>query len=189
VRRSLPRAVLFDRDGTLCVDVPYNGDPDRLVLVPGAAAAVEQLHAAGIRTAVISNQSGVGRGLVTRRQVDAVNRRLRELIGRVGPILVCPHRSDDGCSCRKPMPGLVLEAAAALSMDPAECVVIGDIGADLGAAAAAGARAVLVPTEMTRDEEIAEAYRVAAVAPDLTTAVALVLSGSLPALDSRAAAA
>lgn len=172
--------MLFDRDGTLCIDVPYNGDRNRVVPVPGAAIALQKLRAARIATAVISNQSGIARGLHTSEQVDAVNDRLAGLIGPVGPIFYCPHGPDDGCRCRKPQPGLVVDAARALDVAPEDCVVIGDIGADLAAAHAAGARALLVPTEMTRDAEIDEARRTAAVAPDLLSAVELVLSGSWP---------
>lgn len=180
VRRTCPRAVLFDRDGTLCIDVPYNGDRNRVVPVPGASAALEKLRAAGIATAVISNQSGIARGLHTSEQVEAVNERLAELLGPLGPVFYCPHAPADACRCRKPQPGLVIDAAGALGVDPADCVVIGDIAADLGAARAAGARAVLVPTEMTRDAEVDEARCTAAVAPDLLSAVELVLSGTWP---------
>lgn len=186
VRRACPRAVLFDRDGTLCVDVPYNGNPNRVVPVPGAAGALARLRDAGVHLAVISNQSGIARGRHTPADVDAVNARLAELVGPIGPVFYCPHGPDDACRCRKPQPGLVLDACAALDVAPADCVVIGDIAADLGAAAAAGARAILVPTEMTRREEIEAARRDAWVAPDLTSAVALVLGGVLPAGTSEA---
>jgi D-glycero-D-manno-heptose 1,7-bisphosphate phosphatase len=188
VRRHCPRAVLFDRDGTLCVDVPYNGERNHVVPAPAASFALARLRNAGVPTAVISNQSGIARGLHTRNQVDAVNARLEELIGPLGPVLYCPHGPADGCRCRKPAPGLVLDAARALGVEPHECVVIGDIAADLGAARAAGAHAVLVPTEMTRPEEIADARRTAAVAPDLLSAVELVLSGSWPARPDASAA-
>jgi histidinol-phosphate phosphatase family protein len=182
VRRDCPLAVLLDRDGTLCIDVPYNGDPSRVVPMPGALSALEALRHAGVATAVVSNQSGIARGLHTAAQTEAVNAQLDALIGPLGPFFYCPHLADAGCRCRKPRPGMVLDAAAALGVDAADCVVIGDIAADLGAAAAAGARAVLVPTEMTHPEEIDEARRTAAVAPDLLTAVSLILSGALPAL-------
>jgi HAD superfamily hydrolase (TIGR01662 family) len=68
--------VLFDRDGTLIVDVPYNGDPARVVPMPGARAALDRLRAAGVRVGVVSNQSGIARGLLTRAQVEAVNARM-----------------------------------------------------------------------------------------------------------------
>lgn len=167
-----PQAVLLDRDGTLVVDVPYNGDPARVQLVPGARQALDRLRAAGVRTAVVSNQSGVGRGLLSIDDVHAVNRRVEELAGPLGPWFVCPHAPDDDCTCRKPRPGLVLEAAARLGVDPSRCAVVGDIGADIEAAEAAGARGVLVPTPVTRAEEIAAA---AEVAPDLVSAVDLLL--------------
>ena len=167
-----PEAVLLDRDGTLVVDVPYNGRPERVVPVPGARQALDRLRAAGVRLAVVSNQSGVARGLVTPDEVDAVNRRVEELLGPLGPWLVCPHGPDDGCGCRKPAGGLVEAAAAALGVPPERCAVVGDIGADIGAARAAGARGVLVPTAATRPEEVESAPE---VAPDLNAAVDLLL--------------
>jgi len=168
-----PAAVLFDRDGTLVVDVPYNGDPDRVEPMPAARPALERLRAAGIPTGVVSNQSGVARGMLTPGDVERVNRRVEELLGPLGPWAWCPHGPDDGCDCRKPAPGLVLRAASELGVDPAGCVVVGDIGADVEAARAAGARAVLVPTPRTRPEEIAAAPE---VARDLEEAVERLLS-------------
>jgi HAD superfamily hydrolase (TIGR01662 family) len=164
------RAVLFDRDGTLVHDVPYNGDPDRVAPVDGARAVLDRLRADGVRVGVVSNQSGIGRGLLTGPQVDAVDARVRELLGPFDTWQRCPHAPEDGCACRKPGPGLVLRAAEELGVLPAECAVVGDIGADVGAAVAAGARAVLVPTPVTRAEEVAAAPRVAA---SLAEAVAL----------------
>jgi len=168
----VPKAVLLDRDGTLVADVPYNGDPERVVVMPGAREAVERLRAAGVATAVVSNQSGVARGLLRVEQVEAVNRRVEELLGPLGPWLYCVHGPWEGCGCRKPAPGLIEAAAGALGVETADCVVIGDVGSDVEAARAAGARAVLVPTAVTRAEEVAAAP---AVAPDLVAAVELVL--------------
>jgi histidinol-phosphate phosphatase family protein len=167
-----PRAVLLDRDGTLVNDVPYNGDPAAVDPVPGAREALDRLRTAGLLLGVVSNQSGVARGLVTPEQVRAVN---AEVDSRLGPFQtwqVCPHGPDDGCGCRKPGPGMVLAAARALGVRPDECVVVGDIGTDAEAARAAGARSVLVPTPVTRPEEVAAAP---VVAPDLGRAADLVL--------------
>src|SRR6185437_10956144 len=97
-----PAAVLFDRDGTLIRDVPYNADPDLVEPVPGAAEAVAALRRAGIRVGVVSNQSGVGQGRITMSQLDAVNRRVSALTGPFDTWQVCTHRADDGCRCRKP---------------------------------------------------------------------------------------
>jgi histidinol-phosphate phosphatase family protein len=171
-----PAAVLFDRDGTLVKDVPYNGDPDRVELVAGAREALARLRAAGVPTGVVSNQSGVARGLLSEDDVRAVNARVEQLLGApLGPVAYCPHGPDEGCDCRKPAPGLIRRAAAELGVDPARCVVIGDIGADVDAARAAGARGILVPTPVTRAEEIAAAEE---VAPDLMAAVERVLGGA-----------
>ena len=167
-RHPRPAAVLFDRDGTLVRDVPYNGDPERVEPMPGARAALDRLREAGIPVAVVSNQSGVARRLITRQQVEAVNRRVEELLGPFVAWAVCFHGPDDGCSCRKPAPGLVTAAADRLGVPASGCAVIGDIGADVEAALAAGARPILVPTEATRAEEVAAAPD---VAPDVLAAV------------------
>jgi histidinol-phosphate phosphatase family protein len=148
------RAVLFDRDGTLVHDVPYNDDPTRVRLVEGAAQAVGRLRAAGLPVGVVTNQSGIGRGFLTSSQVHAVNARVEELAGRFDTWQVCPHSPDDRCGCRKPAGGLIRSAARDLGVPPQQIVVVGDIGADVSAAQSAGARAILVPNEQTRPEEV-----------------------------------
>jgi HAD superfamily hydrolase (TIGR01662 family) len=168
------KAVLFDRDGTLVHDVPYNADPDRVRPVDGAREALARLREHGIRTGVVTNQSGVARGLLTDADVRRVNHRVDELLGPFEVFAVCPHGPDDGCHCRKPQPGMVLWAAGRICTSPADLVVIGDIGADVEAARRAGAHGILVPTEQTRPEETAAADH---VAPDLLTAVRAVLHG------------
>jgi HAD superfamily hydrolase (TIGR01662 family) len=168
-----PRAVLFDRDGTLVRDVPYNGDPARVVPVPGAADAVAALRAAGVRVGVVSNQSGVGTGQITPAQLDRVNARVEELTGPFGAWRVCVHAPDTGCGCRKPRPGLILAAADDLGVSAADCVVIGDIAADVDAARAAGARGILVPTAATSPEELDGMPR----AQNLPDAVGAILGG------------
>ena len=169
-----PAAVLFDRDGTLVVDVPYNGDPALVAPVPGAGTAVGMLSAAGIPVGVVTNQSGIARGLITAEQAERVNRRIDALLGPFAVWEVCPHGPGEGCACRKPRPGMVLAAARRLGVAPQRVAVIGDIGADVEAATAAGATAVLVPTPVTRPEEVAAAP---AVQPDLVAAVRYLLGG------------
>jgi HAD superfamily hydrolase (TIGR01662 family) len=170
-------AVLFDRDGTLVEDVPYNADPARVRPLPGAREAVAAARAAGAAVGVVTNQSGVARGLITPRGEAAVRRRIDALLGPFDVWAVCPHGPGDGCGCRKPAPGLVLAACARLGVAPERAVVVGDIAADLGAARAAGAHGVLVPTPVTRPEEIAAARAAGAWAPDAPAAVALARSG------------
>jgi HAD superfamily hydrolase (TIGR01662 family) len=154
-------AVLFDRDGTLVRDVPYNGDPDRVVPMPGARAALDRLRAAGLRLAVVSNQSGIARGLVSAAAVHRVNARIEELLGPFDGWYVCPHGPGERCGCRKPAPGLVHAAARDLGTAPQRCVLVGDIGADMVAARAAGGTGLLVPTDATRAGEVAAAENVA----------------------------
>ena len=132
-------AVLFDRDETLIEDVPYNGDPSRVVPLPGVRAALDLLRAARIPIGVVSNQSGIGRGYITFAQVQAVNRRVEEVLGPFDGWFVCPHGPDDGCECRKPKPKLILDAVRALGVSVERCVVVGDKASDVEAARAAGA--------------------------------------------------
>ncbi|WP_037306227.1 HAD-IIIA family hydrolase [Amycolatopsis orientalis] len=171
-----PQAVLFDRDDTLIVDVPYLDDPEGVRPVPGAKELLHGIRAAGIRVGVVSNQSGVAKGLITPDRLAAVNARVEEVLGPFGTWQVCVHDDGDGCTCRKPAPGLVRQAAEALGVDVRRCVVIGDTGADVDAALAAGARAILIPTPRTRPEEVDRARRRATVARDLAEAVHLAVA-------------
>ncbi|MBB2746296.1 UNVERIFIED_ORG: HAD superfamily hydrolase (TIGR01662 family) [Microbispora rosea subsp. rosea] len=169
-----PAAVLFDRDGTLIHDVPYNSDPERVEPVAGAREALDRLRAAGIPVGIVTNQSGVAKGLIAPEALRAVNDRVDALLGPFDVWEICRHDDGDRCDCRKPAPGLVLRAARRLGVRPEDCVVIGDIGRDVEAARAAGARGILVPTPVTLPEEVAAAPEVAS---DLAAAVDLMLGG------------
>jgi len=180
----VPAAVLFDRDGTLVVDEPYNGSPALVRPMPGASELLAALRRAGVRTGVVTNQSGIGRGLVTAEQVGAVNARVEELLGPFDVWQMCPHSPEDGCDCRKPQPGMILSAAEQLGVPVEQLAVVGDIGADMDAARAAGARGILVPTPVTRPEEVEAADEVAA---DLVEAGRLLLPAADPAAQTRTA--
>lgn len=143
--------VWLDRDGTVVDDPGYLRDPDRLRLLPGAAEAVRRLNEAKVGVVLITNQSGIGRGRMTRADVDAVHDALREQLAAAGARLdaihLCPHRPDDACDCRKPGPGLVERARRDLVVDPHRpqfCV--GDKESDLGLGRATGCDTVLVGT-------------------------------------------
>lgn len=154
-------AVLFDRDDTLIADVPYNGDPELVRPMPTAARTLDRLRELGVAVGVVSNQSGIARGLLSEEQVRRVNARVDALLGPFDVWRFCPHAPIEGCECRKPRPGMVLSAAEELGIPVDRVAVIGDIGADVEAARAAGARSVLVPTRLTQQREIDDAPAVA----------------------------
>jgi D-glycero-D-manno-heptose 1,7-bisphosphate phosphatase len=154
VRPSRVGAVLFDRDETIVVDVPFNGDPEKVRPVEGAREVLDRLRARDIPVAVVSNQSGVGRGLITMAQVELVNKRVDELLGPFAGFYVCPHAPEEACECRKPKPKLILDAARALGVDPAYCVVVGDRESDIAAAINAGAIPMLVSAEHTLNDVV-----------------------------------
>lgn len=139
---AAPRRALFvDRDGTLIVDVGYPRDPARVEPLPGAIDALRALQAQ-FAVVIISNQSGLGRGLITAAEARAVHDRVVEVFARGGVALAgayyCPHAPDAGCPCRKPAPGLLLDAARELDLDLARSIMIGDKASDVAAGHAAG---------------------------------------------------
>jgi HAD superfamily hydrolase (TIGR01662 family) len=174
---SRPLAVLFDRDGTLMHNVPYLSDPNLVRPVAGARRSLAALRRKGIAVGVISNQSGVARGLISDMALEQVNAKVEDLLGPFDTWQICRHGTDDGCGCRKPEPGMVQAAARELGVHPSDCVLIGDTGADVDAALRAGARAVLVPTAETLLPEVDRAGVLAEVAPNLTVAVRRSLRG------------
>jgi D-glycero-D-manno-heptose 1,7-bisphosphate phosphatase len=111
----------------------------------GVKAALDRLRTAGIKVGVVTNQSGVGRGMITLAQVHAVNERVEALLGPFDGWYICPHAPDDVCDCRKPSPKLVLQAAREWNLDPREIAVIGDKPSDEEAARTAGARGFVIP--------------------------------------------
>jgi histidinol-phosphate phosphatase family protein len=174
-RPDPPLAVLLDRDDTIIEDRHYLNDPSGVRPVTGADDALRRLRDRGLLLAIVSNQSGVAKGLITQDELAAVNARVDQMLGPFDTWQVCVHDDADGCDCRKPAPGMVLAAADALGVDATRCVVIGDTGGDVNAALSAGADAVLVPTERTLRHEISDAQMRARVAADLNGAVSMVL--------------
>lgn len=155
-------AVLLDRDGTLVIDVPYNGDPSRVEPMPGARTALDRLRSAGLKLGVITNQSGLARGLITEDQVAAVDAQVAALLGPFATWQICPHDDAAQCRCRKPQPGLIHDAATALGVALRRCVVLGDRLRDVAAGSAAGAAGILIPTATTPHAEILAAATVVA---------------------------
>jgi D-glycero-D-manno-heptose 1,7-bisphosphate phosphatase len=147
-----PSGVFVDRDGTIIEDPGYLAAPDGVRLIPGAAEGVAQLNAAGIPVVLVTNQSGIARGLYGWDQYRAVKTRLDTLLSRFGARIdatyVCPHHPSvtGPCTCRKPAPRLFTEAAEALRIDLARAVWIGDRMSDVEPALAFGGTGILVLT-------------------------------------------
>lgn len=149
------RAVFLDRDGVLSVEGgEYVRRPEELRLLPGAAEAVARLTRAGWPVIVFTNQSGVGRGYLTLETLQTIHDRLRKEIEAVGGVLTaiyaCPHGPDEGCACRKPQPGMLLQAAQEHDLDLSQCFAAGDTPRDLAAGKAVGCTTLLVLTGHTR---------------------------------------
>lgn len=150
--------IFLDRDGTLNPDPGYIKSPDQFELFPGVAEALARLKLAGARLILITNQSGIARGLLSRHNLEAIHKKLRHLLGQAGATLdgiyFCPHHPDDGCGCRKPNRGMIDQAIQELGVDPERSYVIGDHLRDIELAKRVGARSVLVTTGVTRWQEL-----------------------------------
>jgi D-glycero-D-manno-heptose 1,7-bisphosphate phosphatase len=153
----MPKAAVFlDRDGVINRDRPdYVKSWEEFEFLPGVLEAFRVLASGPHQVVVVSNQSGIGRGLVGRGTVDEIHAHMTEAVrrsgGRIDAVYYCPHRPDEDCPCRKPRPGLILRAARELDIDLAASWLVGDDLRDLETAEAAGVRPVLVRTGHGRD--------------------------------------
>ncbi len=148
-------AVFIDKDGTLIDDLPYNTDPARITLTAGAGAALQRLAAHGYALVVVSNQQGIARGWLCDADLHLARDRIAQLLDAYRVTLAgfywCPHdawscrgRLAWACACRKPAPGMLLQAAADLALDLGSSWMIGDILDDVEAGRRAGCRTVLI---------------------------------------------
>ena len=181
--RMTRRAALLDRDGTIIPDRAYVSNPDEVALLPGAAEAIRRLASAGYQSIVITNQSGIARGLITLTQYHAVRQRLDALLAAEGAVLsdtfTCPHHPDFGspCPCRKPGTAMYERAAVVHELDLARCFFIGDRTRDVTPALAFGGRGVLLHTRDTADDDVAQAHAAGVpVVNTLLEAVTLLLA-------------
>ena len=179
---ALRPAAFLDRDGTLIVDEHYLADPARVRLRPGAARAVARLNAAGLPVVVVTNQSGIARGLLTEDDYARVHARLVALLAadgaRVDATYHCPHHPDYGaaCACRKPGLALFQQAASEHALDLARSAYVGDKLRDVLPAARTGGLGVLVPSPDTPFGDVDRAQRDFAVSTTLDTAIDRVLA-------------
>ncbi len=145
-------AAFIDRDGTINIDVHYLNRVEQLQLIPRAGEAIARLNQAGYPVIVITNQSAIGRGMLTETGLSAIHRELKHQLSAynasIDAIYYCPHHPDgkDNCTCRKPAPGMILRAANEHNIDLAGSIMIGDNATDLEAGWNAGCRAALVRT-------------------------------------------
>jgi len=172
------KAVFIDRDDTILVDEGYMSDPAQVRLVPGAAQALGRLRRANYLLVLVSNQSGVGRGWITRDQVRAIQDRMCALLPGIdfAGFQYCFHRPDQGCGCRKPEPTLILQAAERLLIDLPRSVMVGDMTKDAEAGNAAGCWSVLI----SGDPAAGACCGADHVAPDLWAAAEWIRSLSAP---------
>ncbi len=173
------KVVLIDRDGVINRDSEaFIRGPEQWLALPGSLEAIAGLNRAGFRVAVCTNQSGIARGLLTNTELYAINRKMcaeaAAYGGEIAGIFHCPHGPDDACSCRKPKPGLLRQAAAALGFELRGTPFIGDSQRDLQAAQAAGARPILVRTGKG-GRTLADGVPAAEVYPDLAAAAAALI--------------
>jgi D-glycero-D-manno-heptose 1,7-bisphosphate phosphatase len=153
------RALFLDRDGTLIVDKVYLADPAGVELIAGAADGLRRARSLGFMLFLLTNQSGIGRGLHTMEDTRRVNSRMEELLGLPAPVFdatcVAPEAPGQPSPYRKPSPRFILEMLAEHALDPAECWMVGDSAADVGSALAAGVRAAVVRTGRVAPESLA----------------------------------
>ena len=144
MKSRLKKAAFLDRDGTLMLDEGYSSDPSMIAIIPGAPEALRELRGKGYLLVVITNQSGVGRAFFTEDTVRLMNSKMSELFAMeevsFDGFFICPHRPDEGCECRKPRPGMLLDAADQLGIELGESIMVGDKMSDVEAGLAAGGR-------------------------------------------------
>jgi D-glycero-D-manno-heptose 1,7-bisphosphate phosphatase len=179
----MPTAVFLDRDGVINENrADYVTSWEEFVFLPNVFEPLRQLAQNGLLTIVITNQSAINRGLVSRETVETIHCQMREVVSRNGghieAVLTCPHRPDENCTCRKPQPGLLLQAAERFDLDLTRSYVIGDALCDIAAGLAVGCRPILVLTGLGREELVrlkAHGYDGYRVARDLREAVEWIL--------------
>jgi D-glycero-D-manno-heptose 1,7-bisphosphate phosphatase len=174
------RFAILDRDGTINEEIGYVLHPAEVRLIPGSAEGIRRLRELGLGVVVVTNQSPIGRGLLTEQRLGDIHDRLRDLLAdadaSVDDIEFCPHTPEDGCRCRKPGTEMVERAAARLDFEPSRSFVVGDHAGDVKMGRALGATTILVLTGHGA-EECADARPFADhVADDLLGAATIVES-------------
>ncbi|MGV8078542.1 MAG: D-glycero-alpha-D-manno-heptose-1,7-bisphosphate 7-phosphatase [Syntrophales bacterium] len=183
------RAVFLDRDGTINEEVGYLDSLEKLRILPGAAEAIGMFNRAEMKVVVVTNQSGIARGFFDEAFVEETHRNLRDLLhgqgARIDAFYFCPHHPTEGlgayrrdCPCRKPKPGLILQAAAEMELALEDSFMIGDMPKDVEAGTRAGVRGILVRTGYGRN--VPALPEAAYIAEDLIDAARWILGVGRP---------
>ena len=180
------RVIFLDKDGTLIEDLPYNVDPRRIRLAPGAREAVATWAEQDWPIGIVTNQSGVARGYFTLEDLEAVAAHLKATVEELGAtwagFWACPHLPEGlnefaiDCDCRKPAPGMIIDAAAQLGVRPEDCWFIGDTWMDMAAGRAAGCRTILVGPEWRRVSTYPPEAQPDHAVPDIAAAARITVS-------------
>ena len=183
------RAIFLDRDGVIIENSEtYIRSLDEVKFLPSSIDSLRKLNPSVYKIVIVTNQSAVGRGLISLAQAEEINRHVMVVIveagGRIDGLFMCPHSPEDGCNCRKPKPGLILQAAEALSLDLENSILIGDAITDIQSGQAAG-----IPTNILvktgRGSAQLQSFSMSSmprflIYPDLADVIASILSNSLP---------
>ncbi len=188
-KNSCARAVFLDRDDTLIRDTGYLSDPDGIEILPGAVEGLRLLNEAGIPAIVVTNQSAIARGLLDEKTLHVIHARLLKMLRargvRIDALYYCPHHPQGSveqyrvaCSCRKPEPGMLLDAARDFSLDLRRCCLVGDKAEDILAIHRVGGTGILIRTEREVRVEPGPEY----TASDLRDAVEWILENRTPCM-------
>lgn len=174
------RVVFLDRDGVINKNPKehdYIKSWEEFLFLPGVKEAIKRLNEGGYRVIVVSNQAGINKGIISHKTVQEINRRMMEEVkkagGRIEKVYYCPHRSDEKCNCRKPRPGLFLQAAKDCKIDFKRSYFIGDLASDIEAGHRVGLKVIFIPSKREKRKEKPD-Y----VTSDLNEAADLILKES-----------
>lgn len=188
LEKVLPKAILLDRDGVINFDSPnYILSPEQWKPIPGSLEAIAKLTQANIAVAIVSNQSAVGRGMIDSEIFQNIHAKMllsiEALGGRIDHVAYCPHAPDDGCACRKPLPGMIVESLEVLNLSdqPQSVYMIGDSLRDMQAAWAVQVAGILVQSGYGDAADILARARLhnpdTQSFPDLAAAIRSILEG------------
>ena len=174
------RYVVLDRDGTIIVEKHYLSTPEEVELLPGAVSGLYQLYENGFGIVIMTNQSGIQRGYFTLEQVQEIHKYLEKILKkegiRVDGIYICPHLPEEGCLCRKPNTGLMVQAVSKLFFNPKEAFVLGDKPYDIEFGKRAGSTAILLRTGYGKETEKEKTVVPDYVCDDLEEAAGIIIS-------------